>query len=113
MLYCTGCEQFFDEDDAGEDREQLGEYWGAPAYREYAVCPYCGSDQIEEAHRCKLCGEWIPYSGDDYCEECSDRVFDMYCLMLLDLETKNPGAARKDVLELMNTGFERFWDMKL
>lgn len=28
--------------------ERIGEFWGAPAYTEYLVCPDCHSDEIEE-----------------------------------------------------------------
>ena len=28
----------------------FGEFWGAPAYKEYLVCPDCRSDEIEEYH---------------------------------------------------------------
>ena len=108
MLYCTECEQFFDEEDAITKMEKLGEF-----YNHYSACPYCGSEQIENAHRCLLCGEWMPDGIHDYCEECRNKALDMYTIMLLELETKNPGAERKDVLELMNAEFEHFWELKL
>lgn len=113
MLYCTDCEQFFDEEEAKAERERIGEFWGEDAYKDYIVCPHCGSDQIEEARKCKLCDEWKPDDAHDCCEHCRDKVFDMYCLMLLTLETENPWATRNDVLNIMGDEFEHFWDVKL
>lgn len=45
---CYNCGETFDEDDAEERRECVGEFWGSPAYDSVMICPECGSDEIEE-----------------------------------------------------------------
>ena len=69
MMICNKCGELFKLED-GEDRYELvGEFWGAPAYDRYKVCPVCGSDEFDEAVRCSICDEL--YDGeDDYCEDC-------------------------------------------
>lgn len=47
MFYrCLECGEIFDEPD--EIRENVGEFWGTPAYESFNVCPCCKSDEIEE-----------------------------------------------------------------
>lgn len=48
MMRCNRCGKVFREDDADAKSECVGEFWGAPAYIEYNICPACGSDEIEE-----------------------------------------------------------------
>ena len=38
---------------------------------EYDTCPYCGSDEVQEAVRCDYCGEW---SEDWTCEDCKVTI---------------------------------------
>ena len=47
---CYDCGEIFDEEDADVRSECVGEFWGAPAYMDYNVCPRCGSQDIEETH---------------------------------------------------------------
>lgn len=47
-LKCYDCGAIFDEEDADERRECVGEFWGSPAYDSYLVCPCCGSDDLED-----------------------------------------------------------------
>lgn len=49
MIYkCGNCGRVFHEEQADTRKESVGEFWGAPAYTEYLVCPDCHSDEIEE-----------------------------------------------------------------
>lgn len=43
---CGNCGNEFDEPDIIQ--ECMGEFWGAPAYQTFEVCPYCGEEIIEE-----------------------------------------------------------------
>ena len=43
---CADCGEIFDEEDSGIRKENVGEFWGAPAYQEYNVCPNCNSYYI-------------------------------------------------------------------
>ena len=108
MLYCTNCREYFQEEDAGTDKELLGEYWGAPAYREYATCPWCGSDQIEEAKRCAVCGGWKPDDLKDFCEGCLTEIYDSIWQIYDDLRTENPEAKTGDILDAMIDAFDEF-----
>lgn len=46
MFKCNCCGRTFDEPDSYT--ENVGEFWGAPAYEEFSCCPYCGDDCFEE-----------------------------------------------------------------
>lgn len=45
---CQDCKCVFREEEAGTHTECVGEFWGAPAYKEFMNCPECHSDCIEE-----------------------------------------------------------------
>lgn len=47
-LKCYECGAIFNEEDAGEYQECVGEFWGAPAYQTFLCCPHCNSDEIED-----------------------------------------------------------------
>ena len=55
MMYkCNECGAIFDEDDADYVREEVGEFWGTPAYMDFMKCPECGADDdgsIEEYNK--------------------------------------------------------------
>ena len=61
MLVCTNCGRVF-EDDIAKKRLNGEEY-----YR----CPHCHDDELVEATKCKICGEYF-YDEDNIgvCEEC-------------------------------------------
>ena len=70
---CEDCEQVFDATELKHEKECIGEYWGAPAYREYDVCPHCGSEELYKVWPCMRCGEYT--ETGDYCEICEDDLF--------------------------------------
>ena len=113
MLYCADCQQFFEEEDAVTGKELIGEYAGAPAYKEYVICPHCGGDQIEEAARCHVCGAWKPDDAKDCCSKCYEDAYDMFYIMLMDIETRHSEATCNDVLQLMADAFDDFYNAKL
>ena len=45
---CRECGEVFFKEDAGEVRDLVGEFWGAPAYITYLTCPVCRSTDTEE-----------------------------------------------------------------
>ena len=47
---CDDCGEIFDSDNAEETSECVGEFWGAPAYMKFMICPYCRSRDIYEYH---------------------------------------------------------------
>ncbi|GEM_PF-6416941 len=59
MYYCNDCEEYITPklaDDMCTD-----------------VCPYCGTEDIERAGSCPVCGNPIR-SHEDYCGECTELV---------------------------------------
>ena len=48
MFRCNNCEHNFYEPDTY--KECMGEFWGMPAYEEFACCPLCKSDDFEEVN---------------------------------------------------------------
>lgn len=51
MYRCCHCKNYFEYPDTHEWDEPRGEYWGMPCSEHMIedVCPYCGSDDIEES----------------------------------------------------------------
>ena len=65
--YCTDCQSIIDEDELLTRTEDYGE----GNYVDFAVCPYCGSDEVDEAKTCELCGEaFNPDELGNFCDEC-------------------------------------------
>ena len=52
-LQCCDCGEIFNEDDAETVSENVGEFWGAPAYMRYNACPRCYSTEVEEYYESK------------------------------------------------------------
>jgi len=48
MLECYDCGERFEEDEVEKRPENVGEFWGSPAYMNIDVCPYCGSEEVFE-----------------------------------------------------------------
>ena len=45
MYICEDCGKVFDEPKTYE--ECMGEFWGAPAYETFAICPFCESEAFK------------------------------------------------------------------
>ena len=43
---CYDCGCIFKQEDARKVKDHVGDFWGAPAYRDISVCPDCGSDDF-------------------------------------------------------------------
>lgn len=65
MYTCINCGNTFDTPDVGCNKE---EYWGAPIYEHFYICPVCGSDWIEELGKCLLSGQYLP-TNEIYSED--------------------------------------------
>lgn len=49
MIYkCGNCGRVFTDEQADTRKECVGEFWGAPAYKHFLVCPDCRSDELEK-----------------------------------------------------------------
>lgn len=70
MYACDNCKEVFAPEEAGNRWEQLGERYTDGV--NYALCPFCGSDEIVDAVRCDGCREYFhPDMLDDFfCADC-------------------------------------------
>ena len=84
---CLDCGHVFDEDEAGSDREWIGEdryESNSSGWMYYMACPECGSTEIVEAERCDECGDYFDKTdlirvGDmKLCQECARDYFEAY-----------------------------------
>ena len=65
MFRCAECKGVFDT--PNEEKDLVGTCGLAPAYEKISVCPYCGSDEIEQVSQCEITGEYISW-GDSFSE---------------------------------------------
>ncbi len=61
-MYCNDCMQYFDEAIVTIEKDT--------GFRE-ALCPCCGSDDLDESHPCKCCGE---ETVNDFCDNCMENI---------------------------------------
>lgn len=95
MYKCLDCGEVFDTPKQGSDFKT--EYFGKTVTHYISVCPNCGSDELDTAERCELCGEW--HSGSlDYCAECEDIIHE-YIDPVIDEIVKTFGYSRSTVIE--------------
>lgn len=45
-MVCGDCGKVFDKEEADIRCENVGDFWGSPAYMETLICPFCRSDEI-------------------------------------------------------------------
>lgn len=58
MYKCDDCGYEFKEPRQGQ--EYMGQCHGTPAYREYSICPSCGSEEYDCLdEQCEECGSFI------------------------------------------------------
>lgn len=63
VKYCKDCKAVFDEEDANvRDCGFYTEFWGRQVYKkeEKIECPDCNSTDIDDAQKCRNCGEYFP-----------------------------------------------------
>jgi len=75
QMRCENCGWVGSDADLGTHREHRGEFWGAPAWETWSVCPCCGSEEYGEAYECEDCGAWGGLEpGYDKCPACAARA---------------------------------------
>lgn len=110
MFYCNNCGSITEGKEESEVMipEAPGEQ---PAIRDYyTACAACGSSDIEDAIRCKVCGEYARDIYTDHCETCREEITNCLVWLLEQLQKVNPGAKRGDIVEAMAGAFDDFWD---
>lgn len=87
MFVCNDCGEMFDEpiertDDLGLPDEVRHGY-----VERYGVCPFCESEDFDEAKKCDICGEeGKMYTGVHirYCRSCYERTVKRFTESLSD-----------------------------
>lgn len=99
-VYCENCGQFVLEGDLEKSYEHHSELngMGGITYETFYVCPHCGSDEIEDAYECEMCGE--PTLSLDYCEECTTEVIKSFNEWL-EKTAKDMHTSTEKVLDLL------------
>lgn len=93
MYRCDDCGRFFEEPvEVHDDPSPKGVSLTSGYYIEW-YCPHCGSDHIEEADTCALCGEPIA-KHSVLCDNCKEDI-------------------NSDIAELANSYHLEVDDMKL
>lgn len=67
MIRCDNCGKIFEEPKIVQ--ESRGEYFGRPAYEDWAVCPFCGDDDLEYDYEMEEDDEESELEEPDYDEE--------------------------------------------
>lgn len=113
MYYCTDCGAI--TEGTAEVETVLESIPGIQRGASYELvkCSNCGSYDIEDAIRCKACGECIEDTGKNYCEACVSIAHMMFRSMYDKLKELYPDLEHDDIMEMMGTVFEEFYDQRL
>ena len=83
---CSECGEIFDEDEAKTIYERdTGEGGYGSVIWSYDVCPFCGSEDLEEARECPICGEWHDPDSGELCEDCKKDIKALWLNLLENL----------------------------
>ncbi len=72
MWICEECGLHFEEPRTVGKKQSYfteGFYTSPESYK----CPYCGSEYVELAARCKGCGEWHVKDEGNFCNSCEEK----------------------------------------
>lgn len=70
--YCNDCNEFFSDEDAASRPTELED--SRPQGERVMLCPYCGSEDYDEAAYCERCGEPIP-PDEHLCDVCEGDLY--------------------------------------
>lgn len=101
MLICDHCESIFEDDECKTEYEEYG--------ASYNVCPYCGSDNISKAFRCKICEEnknstLSSFYDDEICKDCFSDT-------LKEWQNVSSTSFCGEKLSLVMNLFAEFWEV--
>lgn len=70
--YCNNCCEILDESELEWRNTELED--SRSPWDKVAICPCCGSEELEEAAFCERCGEPIP-PGEHLCDVCEGDLY--------------------------------------
>lgn len=102
--YCHDCNSVID---CIERNEQIEGF-----LRPYYVCEHCGSENISEAEKCEICGEYVSFGETHFgiCDDCREWIMSVFIAALESIEENEPKAKRGNIVEAMATCFEDFYN---
>ena len=100
--YCHDCNSVID---CIERHERIEGF-----LRPYYVCEYCGSENISEAEKCHVCGEYVEETHFGICDDCRERTIKKFVDVMEEEKKDNPKASTGNIVEAMATCFEDFYN---
>lgn len=79
MFKCVECGHLFE---SGEEKR-----WTEPHGEKMSGCPCCSGD-YEEAKMCEFCEEYVCAENEKYCEECKQKMLNMFVEFLKNFDKK-------------------------
>ena len=98
MYICNDCGAEFEYPKL--EKEKFGEYWGAPAWETWGVCPGCGSDDMTLERTCPMCGEDYKPNDKRYCDTCITIVSEAFQETINEL-SKDWKFKKEDIKEVL------------
>ena len=113
MYYCTDCGAITEGTTETETvLESIpGIQRGASQW--VVKCSNCGSYDIEDAIRCKACGEWIEDTGIDYCEGDMNILYGMFRSIYDKVGELYPDMEHGEKMDFIGTGIEKWLDQNI
>lgn len=81
--------------------------------RPYYVCEHCGSENISEAEKCQVCGEYVSETHFGICDDCQEWITAKFVDVMEEIEKTTDivnDPKRGDIVEAMATCFEDFYN---
>ena len=105
MYYCKTCGSITEGEDASERlcEDPNGRYY-------YQVCDRCGSDDLTDADKCIVCGEYVESTIGDVCDDCREKIFELYWQMFNTIKENDEKADNGNIIEGMASVFDDFYN---
>ena len=100
--YCHDCNSVID---CIERHERIEGF-----LRPYYVCEYCGSENISQAEKCHVCGEYVEETHFGICDDCREWINAIFVDAMEEIEVNEPKTSRGNIVEAMATCFEDFYN---
>ena len=96
MMWCNSCKEPVEAE--FHEKKNGSRWW---------ECPRCGSDDVEEADSCVLCGEPIsPYKVEGICDKCDTLIQDDLDSIIDMVRGINEQLSRIDAIDIIQRRLE-------